>query len=130
MVKCYRILLVLIGFCFAGPNLWAKETVTFKHEGKPVLTLEAKKSLHLKKITSVELMPAKGVDISVISFDAMMPSHDHGMVVKATKPEKLKSGAYLVKGVKLHMHGPWVLEVKAKLSGKAVTLTTPFDVKM
>ena len=57
-----------------------------------------------------------------LEFDASMPKHRHGMFVKATKPELLKSDkdskTYKIDGVKLRMPGYWELELKPSLKIK------------
>lgn len=56
------------------------------------------------------------VDASDFALDATMPSHGHGMM---TSPTHQGAGAkWRTEGMKLNMHGPWELSVKATLAGK------------
>jgi len=60
-----------------------------------------------------------------VSFDARMPAHNHGMVVK---PKVIKEGAnrFRVEGVKLHMPGDWEFQVEVKADGKKDLLRLPY----
>lgn len=53
------------------------------------------------------------------AFDAQMPEHDHGMFV-TPKIIRLKTGKYMIRGVKLHMAGRWELAFKWSVNGKVL----------
>ena len=50
-------------------------------------------------------------DLSLQSFDAVMPEHRHGMVTRP-KIRDSKTGEYLIEGLKLHMPGEWRFAIK------------------
>lgn len=57
--------------------------------------------------------------LRVLKFDAVMPGHHHGMITRSKVTAK-KTGEYLIEGVKLHMPGDWLLELKLE-QGQAST---------
>lgn len=81
--------------------------------------VHASPSFQEKKMTTVLLKIAGKSNAKVKSFDAEMPEHMHGMITKATPPKyDNKKKGYIVKGVKLHMPGHWLLKLKVDRSGK------------
>jgi hypothetical protein len=96
--------------------------------------------LQLRKLSSVEITlnanPGHDLkDVSIVGFDAQMPDHRHGMVVTPSKPKKLdpassKKASYLIEGVKLHMPGKWVLQIKLSSKEGERLHEIPLDVKL
>ncbi|MSP91503.1 MAG: hypothetical protein EXR79_06835 [Myxococcales bacterium] len=60
------------------------------------------------------------------SLDATMPEHGHGMM---TQPEhrELAPGRWRTEGMKLHMHGKWIVEAKAEAGGRTDIVRVPWD---
>jgi len=55
--------------------------------------------------------------LTLAKFDAQMPAHRHGMVTRP-KIKAIKTGEYLIEGVKFHMQGDWKLTLDL-LHGKS-----------
>jgi hypothetical protein len=72
--------------------------------------------------------------IKPLSFDADMPQHFHGMMVKPTAPERLDDDKnkhiYRVRGVKLHMPGEWRITVKVKVGDQERELSMPYQLNL
>jgi hypothetical protein len=64
----------------------------------------------------------KGLKVS--KFDAVMPSHHHGMVTRP-KITNQKPGNFLIEGVKLHMSGDWSFELKLEHGQAATQVAIP-----
>lgn len=60
-----------------------------------------------------------------VTVDATMPEHGHGMM---TAPEHRQTapGHWRTEGMKLHMHGNWLLAATAELAGETDVLKLPF----
>ena len=86
------------------------------------------------KIGSVFVTITDKCQCKPLEFDASMPKHRHGMFVKATKPELLKSDkdskTYKIDGVKLHMPGYWELELKLQSKDKEEVLKIPYQLNL
>ena len=58
--------------------------------------------------------------IQLVGFDARMPEHNHGMMVK---PRLTKQGdGWIVDGVKLHMPGDWEFRFDLLVAGQKSSL--------
>lgn len=96
--------------------------------------LQARKLSQLK--VTIQFADKKDQSVyELMSFDADMPAHKHGMVVKASRPEKIKSPnenqvSYLIEGVKLHMPGEWVLHLEVQKKGAKEPLKLRFPVQV
>ncbi|WP_438025252.1 FixH family protein [Sorangium sp. So ce233] len=68
--------------------------------------------------------PVEGAEVVL---DAAMPEHDHGMTT-SPRHRELGGGRYLSEGMKLHMPGAWVFDVRARknLDDRA---RIPFDAR-
>lgn len=96
--------------------------------------------LQIRKLSSVEITlnakPGHSLkNVSIVGFDAQMPEHRHGMVVTPSKPKKLNQGdskkiTYRIDGVKLHMPGKWVLQVKLSGPDGEKMHEIPLEVKL
>jgi hypothetical protein len=67
--------------------------------------------------------PVEGAEVEV---DATMPHHGHGMM---TVPEhrELGGGRYESRGMKLHMHGRWVLSATARTGTRRDSIAIAFE---
>lgn len=75
---------------------------------RPVVQLKGK-SLPVNEVFILEVLdPAASKELKLLSFDAVMPAHNHGMVLKP-KIFKDKNSSWRIEGVKLHMAGDWQL---------------------
>lgn len=84
----------------------------------------------LNKITTilVTILPKKKAGVEKkhrLFFDATMPAHRHGMVVKP-KILDLGGDVFEVQGVKLHMRGEWELSVTVELEKESKTIRIPY----
>lgn len=78
----------------------------------------------------VRVVPRSSKESAVgkLSFDAQMPEHRHGMNTDAEIEDQGK-GSYLVKAVKLHMPGLWLLRFEMKGAGWDDKLDVHWTVK-
>lgn len=73
---------------------------------RPVVQLKGE-SLPVNEVFTLEVLgPPGNQDLQLLSFDAVMPAHNHGMVLKP-KIFKEKNNSWRIEGVKLHMAGDW-----------------------
>jgi len=132
--KAIRGLVLLIGFLSsANPSFGAVaqdvSTTTKLGDQNITITLEsldpACKSagpIQVNKTFCFRVL-AKGAndawlkDFQLLKFDALMPGHHHGMITRP-KLRAIKSGEYLIEGVKLHMPGEWTINLNLQ-HGKA-----------
>lgn len=80
--------------------------------------VDAEPELRLNQMTAliVRILPKDGMQpivVTDIGFDARMPEHNHGMIVRP-KIHEIGVGQYRIDGVKLHMMGAWVLSYTFK----------------
>lgn len=115
-------------------NVPIDENYILQVSSKPDLQ---KRKLSQLKVSLVASQKNTDANYQLISFDADMPEHQHGMVVQASKPKKISDGekaklTYLVDGVKLHMPGKWVLRFELKKPGvkESIKLSLPIQVKI
>ena len=112
---------------FASAKDYVKDVV-IPVSKKSNITIHSLPSLQSKKVSTLKI-ESSSKNISIVSFDAEMPEHDHGMIVTPTTPEPTKDGkAVIIKGVKLHMPGNWVLKLNIKENGKERTISHPYSV--
>lgn len=92
-----------------------------------LLQYTATPPLEARKLSSLEIRAKRTSEWIPVGFDATMPSHGHGMNVQPSAPEATVEG-WKVKGIKLHMPGPWLLRLKVKhaKSGEERWLEQPF----
>jgi hypothetical protein len=57
--------------------------------------------------------PARGAELAI---SGGMPGHGHGLPSQPRIAEELPDGLYRIEGLKLNMHGAWVIEVYANTS--------------
>lgn len=67
--------------------------------------------------------PVAGV---TFSLDATMPAHGHGMITDPVHAE-VAPGRWHSEGMKMHMPGRWLLEIRANLGDKHDVLRIPYD---
>jgi hypothetical protein len=70
--------------------------------------------------------PMQPIAVTGLGFDARMPAHDHGMVVKP-KVTETGAGEFRVDGVKLHMAGAWELTFTFKKGNVAHKKTVALE---
>lgn len=81
-----------------------------------VVTAEPGLNLNQMAVFTVRIIPKDSMlplSVTDMGFDARMPEHNHGMVVKP-KIREIGLGEYRIEGVKLHMSGAWVLNFSFK----------------
>ncbi len=54
------------------------------------------------------------VTSALVSISGGMPSHGHGLPTQPQVTEEMGDGLYRIEGLKLNMHGTWVLEVRVE----------------
>ena len=65
---------------------------------------------------------------SVLTFDALMPAHGHGMNF-TVDVNKVAENKFEVSNVVFHMPGVWELRVKAEVAGQNYTYTAEVHLK-
>lgn len=65
-----------------------------------------------------------GLSVADVTFDARMPSHNHGMLTKPVV-RAVDAKSFVVEGVKFHMPGAWEMRVTARVGGKSHTVVIP-----
>ena len=94
--------------------------------------LHAEPPLRAKKMTQLKLIWPSESAWKPIGFDALMPTHKHGMIVKPMLPQKLANPSpiiYQIEGVKLHMQGPWLLRLQLEnKDGIKKWVQTPIEI--
>lgn len=104
-----------------------------------MVTVASQPDLSLKKLSEVMITldssALKDAKVELKSFDAEMPEHRHGMMTKATKPVlqteiDKKTKRYLIKGVKLHMPGYWLLHLKYTINNENKQLSLRYDLSL
>ena len=83
-----------------------------------VLELTTDSDLSKVSTITVTLSPADGLPELDLDFDARMPEHNHGMVVKP-RVHKKTANVFEISGVKLHMPGKWQFEVVVRGTKKS-----------
>lgn len=107
-----------------------KQEAIIKINDKIAVQVSSLPSLQEKKVSTVRLKVLGSKKVKVLSFDAEMPDHDHGMITKATAPQWQKATKeFEVKGVKLHMPGHWLLKVKIEMNGKSSEHQVAYQLK-
>jgi hypothetical protein len=61
-----------------------------------------------------------------LEFDAVMPAHNHGMVVRP-KITEITPNEFRIDGVKLHMAGDWSLLFSLQVNGQPVKIAVPYN---
>lgn len=110
----------------SAPTYQPVKTLTFKKLGlEAVISHENSTPIVLNKMIRllVEFKPITEA-IEEVKFDARMPEHNHGMVVKPHVLQQARN-SYRILGVKLHMPGKWELALSAK--SKKMTEEVSFD---
>ncbi len=96
--------------------------------------VEADESVSKMKIGSVYVTITNDCKCSLEAFNASMPKHKHGMFVKPSSPKLVSSGkegrTYKVDGVKLHMPGLWLFELKIKKKSKDIDVKVPYQMNL
>ena len=69
-----------------------------------------------------------GASIDTVAFEATMPEHGHGLSTQPTI-QALENGSFLVKGVRFHMAGNWVLRVRLHDRNGWDSVSIPFRVE-
>jgi hypothetical protein len=84
------------------------DSVDFKKVHATKLPRELKNRM-LKVTVALKVLDPKKASLpwNLIHFDASMPEHKHGMMVKPTVPQKISEGVWMIEGVKLHMDQTW-----------------------
>jgi len=103
------------------PGNMAANSLAGKESESSVLPLNKLVSLRIVFTTQ----DGAAREAELLKFDAVMPEHRHGMMVKPVL-KKIEPHAYQVDGVKLHMAGKWELELKIKVDGKDEDLKIPY----
>lgn len=115
--------------CFA-PTGGAEEKELARAKIDAATFVVSGSGLPLNKLSSLTVIiePSsqhKLSDFNLLSFNARMPEHNHGMLVKP-RVTKLKPGRYLVTGVKLHMPGAWEFALKIEQGRQKKDVTIPY----
>jgi hypothetical protein len=85
-------------------------------------------TLSVELVSHTKEMKGASGKWKLTAFDARMPAHNHGMVVKSTI-QTLGEGKWSIAPVKLHMPGHWVLSFTLKSDTQTQLLTQDLHVK-
>jgi hypothetical protein len=95
--------------------------------GEPVLSVQTSKGitvdiyseiapLDINRIHSwqLRLTDAQGSPVSNAQIELVggMPEHDHGMPTQPQITAETETGSYLLEGMRFHMPGKWLLDIK------------------
>jgi hypothetical protein len=99
------------------------------------LIVKSQPDLQKRQLSTIYIVidGKSGDDLEILSFDAEMPEHQHGMMVTPTAPEPVKGQkkpTLRIKGVKLHMPGRWVLKLKVRQGKSIKTYRQDYQVKI
>lgn len=61
------------------------------------------------RLANAQGNPVSNAQIEVIGG---MPEHDHGMPTQPQITAETEPGSYLLEGMRFHMHGKWLLDIK------------------
>ncbi len=120
--------LPLIAAVFTASPVLADQVLSLKYANPAtevviVYDKKAETRIPMNKLVALKATVKSNEELSLTSFDAVMPEHKHGMLTKAVV-KKLPKNAYEISGIKLHMPGRWVILVNlADKKGKVYTLT-------
>lgn len=56
-----------------------------------------------------------------------MPVHNHGMPTQPRMTRELGGGRYLVEGMRFHMRGEWIVEMRITSGGVSDIVRIPID---
>lgn len=114
----------------SAPAYLAQQTIA---SGGNVL-IKADSSVAKMKLGSIYVTITEGCNCNLEAFNAAMPKHKHGMFVKPTTPKLVSSGkegrTYKIDGVKLHMPGLWILQLKMKNKAKEFDVKVPYQMNI
>ena len=72
-------------------------------------------------------LPTENLDVELTDFDARMPQHNHGMVVKPViRPIPGRPSEFIIEGVKLHMKGEWQMHFTISQAGSKSTVVDDY----
>lgn len=112
------------------PVYLAQQTIA---SGGNVL-IKADSSVAKMKLGSIYVTITKGCNCALEAFNAAMPKHKHGMFVKPSTPKLVSSDkegrTYKIDGVKLHMPGLWILQLKMKKKAEEFDVKVPYQTKI
>ena len=76
-----------------------------------------------------QVMDAEGKPVAGarISITGGMPAHDHGLPTAPRATAHLGGGRYLIEGMKFHMGGAWVVELRVKADHGEDSLSIALD---
>ena len=79
----------------------------------------------------ITLKTKMGQDVraALFSINGGMPSHGHGLPTQPIVSQYLGSGKYLLEGMRFHMGGRWVVNIKIHANGLKDIAEFNFDVK-
>jgi hypothetical protein len=69
--------------------------------------------------------PETNLKVNLDQFDARMPAHNHGMVVKP-KITPLSGNQWKIDGVKLHMAGQWYFYLTFSIDDQQAQISIPY----
>ncbi len=122
------ILSTLAALMLFYPPAVAKEIGRASTDGETIKILA--EELTMNKLTSLSVIIEASSQHKegfgeLLNFDARMPEHNHGMLVKP-RVTRVKAGEFKVEGVKLHMPGQWEFKLKIKQGQKENQVTIPY----
>lgn len=66
----------------------------------------------------IETGDGRSVEHAAVSVDGKMPQHIHGLPTKPQITKELGNGDYLIEGLKFHMPGWWVVDLRIDAVGQ------------
>lgn len=140
MFLLIRLCVVIVFFTLGAPDAVAESLSTTAQvgankldirvqvedlRGKAHAKIPVNKMLQLRvRVKSTDDKSLSG--LKLVKFDAVMPSHNHGMVTKS-QIEADSEHEYLISGVKLHMRGTWELRLDFEQASRRVQVAMPLN---
>lgn len=122
-------LLLLLGVV---PRAEADAQIYTSESGKLQLSFSSGNPQPLNKITEwhLQLLTSTGEPVSNASIQVKggMPAHNHGLATSPVVTAAQDEGHYLLRGLRFHMQGAWVLTLSITYAGTTDTILIPLTI--
>lgn len=125
-MKAAPVLLAVLGLFFSLSGKAKEAPLRFPLPDQTEVTGQAEPPLEQRKLSQLTLNWPSSTTWKLKAFDALMPTHKHGMIVQPSQPIQVGAHSYRFDGVKLHMPGTWILRLQIEdANGKQQWVEVP-----